>query len=75
MQNIRELRESLAENYELMKQQKMSLKLGKELANTAGKLIGTLKVELEYNKLTDTKPNIEFLSHNSFEKGKVGGKI
>ena len=61
MQNITELRESLAENYEQMKERKMSLKLGKELANTAGKLLGTLKVELEYNKLTDTKPDIDFL--------------
>ena len=62
MQNIKELRESLAENYELMKADKMSLKLGKELANTAGKLIGTLKVELEYSKLTDSIPNIDFLN-------------
>jgi len=61
MQNIKELRDSLAENYEQMKERKMSLKLGKELANTAGKLLGTLKVELEYNKLTDTKPDIDFL--------------
>jgi hypothetical protein len=63
MQNIKELRNSLAENYELMKKREMSLKLGKELANTAGKLLGTLKVELEYNKLTDTKPDIDFLKN------------
>ena len=61
MENITELRKSLADNYERMKAKEMELKLGKELANTAGKLINTLKVELEYNKLTGTKPYIPFL--------------
>ena len=61
MQNIKELRESLADNYEKMKANEMELKLGKELANTAGKVINTLKVELEYNKLVGIKPKIPFL--------------
>lgn len=62
MQNIKELRESLADNYELMKAKKMELKVGKELANTAGKLINTLKVELEYSKLAGIRPEIDFLN-------------
>lgn len=61
MQNIKQLRESLADNYEKIKSKKMDLKTGKELANTAGKIINSLKVELEYNQLIGTKKKIEFL--------------
>jgi hypothetical protein len=62
MQNITELRTSLAENYDLMKAKKMDIKLGKELANTAGKIINSLKVELEYNSMLGFKNKIEFLN-------------
>lgn len=61
MQNITELRTSLADNYENMKAKKMDLKMGKELANTAGKIINSLKVELEYNSMMDIKETIPFL--------------
>jgi len=61
MQNITELRQSLADNYEKMKANEMELKMGKELANTAGKIIGSLKVELEYNQLMGVKKDIAFL--------------
>lgn len=63
MQNITDLRNSLAENYELMVEKKMDLKQGKELANTAGKIIGTLKIELEYSILQGTKKKIAFLEY------------
>lgn len=62
MQNIEELRASLADNYEKMKAKTMDLKMGKELANTAGKIINSLKVELEYNSMMDVKKEIPFLS-------------
>jgi hypothetical protein len=61
MQNITELRTSLADNYTKMKANKMSLGVGKELANTAGKIINSLKVELEYNSMMNIKEEIEFL--------------
>lgn len=61
MQNITELRKSLAENYEQMKAKEMDIKLGKELANTAGKLINSIKVEMEYNQMFDKKKKIDFL--------------
>lgn len=61
MQNITELRDSLADNYRKMKAKEMSLKVGNELANTAGKIINSLKVELEYNKLFGLKDKIKFL--------------
>mgnify|MGYP005839787641 CR=1 FL=1 len=61
MQNITELRQSLGENYEELKAGKMDIKMAKELANTAGKMINTVKVELEYKKMTRSKKSIPFL--------------
>lgn len=61
MQNIEELRKSLTDNYELMKSKKMDIKTGKELANTAGKIINSLKVELEYNNMLGVKKKVDFL--------------
>jgi len=61
MQNITDLRESLSDNYNKMKDGKMSLKVGKELSNAAGKIINSLKVELEYNSMMDIKEEIDFL--------------
>ena len=63
MQNIKELRNNLAENYELMANKKMDFRQGKELANTAGKLLGTLKIELEYQQIQGTKKKIDFLEY------------
>lgn len=61
MQNITELRESLTANYTQLKAGKMGINIAKELANTAGKIINSCKVELEYNQLMGTKPKIAFL--------------
>jgi hypothetical protein len=62
MQDITELRKSLADNYEKMKAGKMELKEGKELSNCAGKIIQSLKVELEYQTLIGTKKVIDYLN-------------
>lgn len=61
MQNITDLRNSLLDNYDKMKSKKMELKHGKELANTAGKILNSLKIELEYNTLVGNKNKIDFL--------------
>jgi|TARA_R110000744_G_scaffold379950_2_gene499276 hypothetical protein len=61
MQNITELRKSLADNYQQMKDGKMEIKEGKELSNCAGKIIQSLKVELEYQALLGTSKEIEYL--------------
>ena len=64
MKNITELRTSLADNYTKIKAGKMGLNTGKELANMAGKIINSLKVELEYNNLMGIKSEIPFLKTN-----------
>lgn len=63
MQNITELRNSLIQNYELMKAKKISLKLGRELASTAGKILNSVRVELKYCEMTGQKPEIDFLDN------------
>ena len=59
MQNIKELREKLSQNYKEMENGTRSLKLGKELANTAGKIIGSLAVELNYNNSMEYQKKID----------------
>jgi hypothetical protein len=44
-----------------MKAKKMPIGLGKELSNAAGKILNSLKVELEYNQLLGIKTEIPFL--------------
>jgi len=64
MQNITELRKALTRNYAEMENGSMDLKLGSELCNVAGKIINSLKVELEYNSLMKNNKKIEFLENN-----------
>lgn len=61
MKNITDLRNSLIDNYSKMKDKKMDLKEGKELANTAGKILTSIKVELDYNTQMGIKNKIDFL--------------
>jgi hypothetical protein len=65
MQNITELRKSLADNYTKMKAGKMGLNTGKELSNCAGKIINSIKVELEYNSMLGIKEKIPFLENKT----------
>ena len=67
MNNITDLRKSLSDNYSKMKAGNMQLETGKELANTAGKIINTLKVELEYNRTMGIKKEIDFLKSPEVE--------
>lgn len=59
--NIKDLRDSLIENYSDMKAKRLDVATGKELTNTAGKIIKSCLVELEYNKIMGQKKPIEFL--------------
>ena len=61
MQNIKELRDSLMDNYEQTKSGQMEKGTCKELANTAGKIINTLRAELEFMAMTGVKKDIAFL--------------
>ncbi|MDP4201473.1 MAG: hypothetical protein Q8861_02170 [Bacteroidota bacterium] len=69
MQNIDELRTSLADNYDKLLSGKLKLGVAKELANTAGKIIGTLKVESSHRMFVGNKQPIPFLNVDYKEQG------
>lgn len=60
-ENIEALRDALLEAYEWVKADPRRHVQVKEMANVAGKVIGTLKLQLEYSMLRGERPVIEFL--------------
>ena len=62
--NIKELRESLIDNYEKTKERKMPLNMCKELTNSAGKIINSIQVELVQNQLLKEAKPISFLQYD-----------
>jgi len=62
--NIKELRDDLLDAYDLLKTDPRRLNQVAELANTAGKVIGTVKIELEYAALRKEKPDVAFLNYS-----------
>jgi hypothetical protein len=59
--DINELRDQLLDAYDWVKADPRRANQVKEMANTAGKVIGTLKLQLEYAMLRREKPHIQFL--------------
>lgn len=61
--NINELRQDLIDAYESLKSDPRRVVQVAELANTAGKIIGSVKIELEYALLKKERPNLPFLDY------------
>ena len=59
--NVLELRNDLIDVYSQMRSGSMGLDEAKQAANVAGKILGTAKVQMEYNKMCQTKKKINFL--------------
>lgn len=59
--NITALRDELLEVFDGLRTGKIKPPMAKEINNTAGKIIGSVKVQLEYCKLSSIKPEIAFL--------------
>ena len=64
IQNISDLRKQLVESFEILKKDPRTINQAGELANTAGKIIGTIKIEIEYAHLRKVRPKIDFLEYN-----------
>lgn len=62
MKNANELRNNLSEVFEALKKGEISPKEAAELANIAGKMIGSAKVQVEYYALRKESPSIPFLN-------------
>ena len=61
IENIEQLRDQLLDAYDWVKTDPRRANQVKEMANAAGKVIASLKVELEYAALRGNKPLIQFL--------------
>lgn len=62
MKNIHEVRKETAKVFEGMKSGEIDHKLGSELVNAVGKIIQSLKVEIEYYALREEKPTIPYFA-------------
>lgn len=61
MKTATDLRNELAEVFDQLKSGQIKPKEAGELANVAGKMINSAKVQLEYHALRKTTPKIPFL--------------
>jgi len=61
MKTMKELRQQLIKNAEGLIEGSIEIKLACELNNTAGKIINTVRTQLEYAKLRKEKPEIDYL--------------
>lgn len=65
VKNVEELRKELCDVFDGLRNGTLQAKEAKEMNNAAGKIIGSIKVELEYAHLRDEKPEIAFLVKKS----------
>ena len=66
MKNAEELRAELSQTFAQLKAGEIKPGEAAELANLAGKMIGSAKVQVEYYALRKESPRIEWLeSHNA----------
>ena len=61
MKNANELRKELSAVFDQLAKGALSAKDASELANIAGKMINSAKVQLEYNQRTGVHKRISFL--------------
>jgi adhesin HecA-like repeat protein len=62
MTNITDIRDSLIEVFDKLRDGDMDLQQAAEINNTAGKIINTAKVQLAYAALRGEQPIIPFLN-------------
>lgn len=61
MENVKTMRNDLIETYRKLKDGEIGLNEAKQLANVAGKVFASAKLQLEYNKYAQSKKAIKFL--------------
>ena len=61
MKNIVELRNDLLKVYTEMRGGNLGLDEAKQASNVAGKIMSSAKVQMEYNKMVQSKSRIPFL--------------
>lgn len=66
--NVKELRDDLLEVYAELRADPRRLAQAAELSNTAGKIIASAKVELEYAIMRGEKPECAFIGDASMKR-------
>lgn len=61
MKTMKEVRDRLIEINENLQKGEVDLKLATEMHNGIGKIINTVRTQLEYSKLRKEKPAIDFM--------------
>ena len=51
----------LSQNMKDLKEGSLDVKVAGEMHNASGKIINTIKIQMEYAKLRDEKPNITYV--------------
>lgn len=68
MKNITDLRTDLLQVYEGLRDGSIEVKTAKELSNSAGKIINSVRVELDYVGMRGETPNIDFMQSTATQK-------
>lgn len=68
MNNITDLRTELVEVFAALKNDTIEHKRAKEMSNAAGKIIGTVNLQLKYAAQRNEAPSIEFLDQTATTK-------
>lgn len=63
--DINELRDQLLDAFEMVKTDPRRANQVKEMTNAAGKVLGTIKAQLEYAAMKGEEPEIPFLGKTS----------
>ena len=61
MTNITELNKSLCDAYMTLSKDRAFCPQAHEMANMAGKILNAQKIQMEYAKMTNSRPDIEFM--------------
>lgn len=61
MKNITDLRNELSQVFSELKTGELKPKVATEMNNAAGKIINTVKIQLDYANLRKEKPDIPYL--------------
>ena len=72
MKHISELTTELTALYEGLKVGVIDVKIATEMNNTAGKIINTQRVQLEYAELRKEEPEIAFMKSKAKPKARGG---
>jgi hypothetical protein len=61
MRNVKDLRDELISTFEKLRDGLIGIREAKEVANVAGKILSSAKIQLEYNVYTKSKRRVKFL--------------